>query len=378
MKAMGNQILKVIRRKDFELIEELGRGACGRTVLLNDPIIGERFVCKKYAPMYEELTDELYGNFVEEIKLLHLLNHPNIVRVFNYYLYPEEKTGYILMEHVLGSDIEDYLKSNPENINTIFSQAIEAFFHLETNDILHRDIRPMNILVSNEGGVKVIDFGFGKKITETRNFDKSISLNWWCEPPNEFKSNTYNHTTEVYFVGKLFENIILENQIEQFSYKNLVSRMVARDPENRISLFSEVRKEMFSGAFADIEFGPFELDAYRNFADQLTMVLSKVERSSKYIESPADIIRKLEECYKTIMLEEYAPTNSVVIKAFISGAYYYSTRSFFQVATIRRFLELLRHSSSAKRNIIVANLKTRLDSLERYDDQADFDDDIPF
>lgn len=375
---MENQIVKFIRRKDFELIEELGRGACGRTVLLDDPIIGERFVCKKYAPMYEELTDELYGNFVEEIKLLHLLNHTNIVRVFNYYLYPEEKTGYILMEYILGSDIEDYLKSYPENINTVFTQTVEAFFHLEANDILHRDIRPMNILVSSEGSVKVIDFGFGKKITESRDFDKSISLNWWCEPPAEFKNNIYNHTTEVYFVGKLFENIILENQIEQFSYKNLVSRMVARDPGNRISLFSDVRKEILSGAFADIEFDPFELDAYRDFADQLTMVLSKLERSSKYIESPSDIIRKLEECYKTIMLEEYVPTNSVVLKAFISGAYYYSTVRFFQVAAVRKFLELMRHSSSAKRNIIVANLKTRLDSLERYDDQTQFDDDIPF
>jgi serine/threonine protein kinase len=375
---MSNQIIKFIRRKDFELIQELGRGACGRTVLLDDPIIGERFVCKKYAPMYEELTDELYGNFVEEIKLLHLLNHPNIVRVFNYYLYPEEKTGYILMEYIIGSDIEDYLKSHPENINTIFTQAVEAFFHLEVNDILHRDIRPMNILVSTEGDVKVIDFGFGKKITETKNFDKSISLNWWCEPPAEFKDNIYDHTTEVYFVGKLFKNIILENQIEQFSYKNIITRMVTRDPENRISLFSDVRNEILSGEFADLEFDPFELDSYRDFADQLTMTLLRIERSSKYIESPLDIIRKLEECYKSIMLEEHVPTNLVVLRAFLSGAYYYSSSRFFQVATVRKLLELLRHSSTAKRNIIVANLKTRLDALERYDEQTNFDDDIPF
>lgn len=375
---MENQIVKFIRRKDFELVEELGRGACGRTVLLDDPIIGERFVCKKYAPIYEELTDELYGNFVEEIKLLHLLNHPNIVRVFNYYLYPEEKTGYILMEYILGDDIEDYLKSHPENINNIFTQAIEAFFHLEASDILHRDIRPMNILVSSEGKVKIIDFGFGKKITESKNFDKSISLNWWCEPPNEFKENIYNHTTEVYFVGKLFENIIIDNQIEQFSYKNLVSRMVARDPEKRISLFSDVRNEILSGAFADIGFDPFELDAYRNFADQLTMVISRLERSSKYIESPSDILRKLEESYKSIMLEEYVPTNSVVLRAFLSGAYYCSNIRHFEVATVRKFLELLRNASSAKRNIIVANLRTRMDALERYEESINYDDDVPF
>ena len=181
--------------------------------------------------MYDELTDELYESFVQEIKLLHMINHQNVVRVFNYYLYPEEKTGYILMEYISGSDLEDYLKNYPENINSIFTQTIEAFSHLESIEILHRDIRPMNILVSETSEVKVIDFGFGKKIAGSKDYDKSISLNWWCEPPLEFKDDIYDHSTEIYFVGKLFENIILEGQIEQFSYKSLLTRMVMREPE---------------------------------------------------------------------------------------------------------------------------------------------------
>jgi len=85
--------------------------------------------------MFDELTDELYRNFVEEIKLLHMINHQNIVRVFNYYLYPEEKTGYILMEFISGFDIEDYLRRFPEDVNSIFcsgqqkpDKKLSAFF----------------------------------------------------------------------------------------------------------------------------------------------------------------------------------------------------------------------------------------------------------
>lgn len=374
---MSTQLIKFIRRKDFELVRELGRGACGRTVLLDDPIIGESFVCKKYSPMYDELTDELYGNFVEEIKLLHMINHSNIVRVFNYYLYPEEKTGYILMEYISGPDIEDYLKTFPENVNSVFKQVIEAFSHLESNGILHRDIRPMNILVSDDGEVKVIDFGFGKKIADSKDFDKSISLNWWCEPPVEFKKDVYDHATEVYFVGKLFENIILEGQLEQFAYKSLLARMVLREPENRIKLFSNIRNEILSEAFSEIEFDPVELQAYRNFACQLTEVLSKIERSTKYIESATDIIRKLEEAYKSIMLEEYVPTNAVILRALLSGEYYYSNSPCFSVSTVKEFLDLVRQASTAKRNIIVANLRTRMEAVERYRER-EFDDDIPF
>lgn len=374
---MSKQLIKFIRRKDFELVRELGRGACGRTVLLEDPIIDEKFVCKKYSPMYEDLTDDLYGNFVEEIKLLHMINHSNIVRVFNYYLYPEEKTGYILMEYVSGFDIEDYLKRYPENINSVFKQVIEAFAHLESNSILHRDIRPMNILVSDGGEVKVIDFGFGKKIGDSANFDKSISLNWWCEPPIEFSNSIYDHATEVYFVGKLFESIILEGQVEQFGYKSLLSRMVLRSPSERAKSFSTLRNEILSEAFSDIEFEPFELQAYRGFADQLTSILSKIEYSTKYVEPSSDIIRKLDDAYKSIMLEKYVPTNSVILRALLNGAYYYSNRSFFEVAVVKDFLGLIRSASVAKRNIIVANLRTRMEAIDRYHEQK-FDDDIPF
>ncbi|WP_417437244.1 protein kinase family protein [Idiomarina abyssalis] len=374
---MSKQLVKFIRRKDFELIRELGQGACGRTVLLDDPVINEKFVCKKYSPIYEALTDDLYEKFVEEIKLLHMINHPNIVRVFNYYLYPEEKTGYILMEYIEGVDIEDYLKKYPENINSIFEQVMEAFFHLESNSILHRDIRPMNILVSEAAEVKVIDFGFGKRVADSGGFDKSISLNWWCELPIEFGDSIYNNATEVYFVGKLFESILQEEQLELFSYKNILARMTLRDPENRVKSFSNIRNEILSESFSDVEFEESEREAYRSFATELTYILVKIENSAKYVDPVTDIIRKLEESYKSVMLEEYVPTNSVILRALLSGGYYHSTSAFFDVSTVKNFLDLIRQAPPAKRNIILANLRTRMDTIDRYDNPS-FTDDIPF
>lgn len=130
------------------------------------------------------------------------------MRVFNYYLYPEQLAGYILMEYVDGSDVSDYLRDNPQNVNETFLQTIAGFRYLESNGILHRDVRPGNILVRADGAVKIIDLGFGKRVQMPEDFDKSISLNWWCQPPAEFSRNLYDYRTEVYFVGKLFENII--------------------------------------------------------------------------------------------------------------------------------------------------------------------------
>ena len=156
---MNEEIVKFIRRHDYQLVKELGQGACGKTVLLYDDQIDEQFVCKKFTPCYEERRQELFDNFVRETKILHRVYHENVVRSFNYYLYPEVLTGYILMEFIDGTDIEVFLGTSPELINEVFIQAISGFSYLEANGILHRDIRPLNLMVREDGSLKIIDFG---------------------------------------------------------------------------------------------------------------------------------------------------------------------------------------------------------------------------
>ena len=66
----SEKIVAFLRKRDYVFVKELGQGACGRTVLLRDDVIGRQFVCKKYSPQYEEYRQELFGNFLREIKLL--------------------------------------------------------------------------------------------------------------------------------------------------------------------------------------------------------------------------------------------------------------------------------------------------------------------
>jgi len=375
---MTNKIVEFLRKKDFQLVEELGQGACGKTVLLYDDIINENFVCKKYAPHYPEHKEILFKNFIHEIKLLHLIYHKNIVRVFNYYIYPDQHTGFILMEYVEGTDIESYLIEHPENINEIFIQAIEGFSYTENNNILHRDIRPLNIMVTSGGVVKIIDFGFGKQIYDKNDFDKSISLNWWCEPPNEFSRDVYDFKTEVYFVGKLFEKIIRENNIEHFKYKTALSEMCKPDTKTRINSFFEIKKGILSDKFVEIEFSERELENYREFSSALSGAISKIERGTKYFDDIETIQSKIDDLYKRVMLEEFIPNNNTLIRCFVNGSYYFGKRFYIPIHIIKSFLELLRSCSKEKNNIILSNLHSKLDEVERYDEQPDFDDEVPF
>ncbi|HNB23075.1 MAG TPA: protein kinase [Candidatus Melainabacteria bacterium] len=374
---MSARPIEFPRPKDYILERELGQGACGLTVVVYDPVIDERFVCKKYAPIYENLKEELFANFVKEIKLLYLLNHPNVVRVFNYYLYPERHLGYIFMEYVVGTDIDEYLKQHPESVNEVFRQAVEGFFHLEENRILHRDIRPLNLMVGENGVVKIIDFGFGKQTTREGDFDKSISLNWWCEPPQDFEDGIYDFTTEVYFVGKLFERIVSDRDIQHFKHAGLLRKMCARKPTDRTAAFADVRRELLSDRFLDINFEAWELKVYREFSSSLYAIASKVETNTKYYDVES-VQSRLEDCLRKVMLEDVVPKNSLVLSCFVNGGYYFSTNAVFRVYTLREFVEFFRSCSREKKNIIISNLQTKLDAVPRYDQKSAFDDDIPF
>ncbi len=369
-------LVHFVRRRDYVFVKALGQGACGQTVLLRDEVIDGYFVCKKYIPFSETHRQELFKNFLREIKLLHELHHQNVVRVFNYYVYPEKLTGYILMEYVEGQDIEERLRKHPESINEVFLQAVEGFAYLESSLVLHRDIRPQNILVKEDGTLKIIDLGFGKRIDTSKDFDKSISLNWWCEPPDEFAVDTYDHATEVYFLGKLFEKLILDIGIEHFKHTALLARMCQRDPQHRIPTFFDIKTQVALNQSDDIDFTDEERDIYAEFAQEFSSRITKIESSTKYNEDLESIKTQLDAIYKTCMLERTIPDAAVVFRPFFRGTYYYR-KTGFETYILKNFLRFLRTSSVEKQRIALANLHSRLNAVQRYTTPAE-NDDIPF
>lgn len=370
------ELITFLRKRDYLMVRELGAGACGRTVLLHDDQIDEHFVCKKYNPYSESMRASLYANFAREVKLLHRVHHQNVVRVFNYFLYPEQFTGYILMEFVDGENVDDYVAAYPDRVTDVFVQTLNEFTHLEQSGILHRDIRPGNLMVTKEGVVKIIDLGFGKQVSRSTDFDKSITLNWWCDTPEEFASSRYDFGTEVYFIGKLFEKLIAENDIRHFDYADLLRRMCAYDPNSRIRSFSAVIQELRNNQFTEVDFCDTELYAYRQFADELCAHITKIESGAKYFDDIDTLHRQLRDVYRSFMLEETAPDAAVVTRCFVFGSYYYRQKG-FSVKAVRGFLDLLSGCTNERLQILAANLRTRLDSITRYAGGPP-NDDIPF
>ena len=85
MKNNGD-VVSFLKQKDYIMINnKLGNGSFGKTVLLKDPFIDELFVAKQYKPANDVIKEKFYKNFLDEIKIMYKLSHPNIVRIYNYY-----------------------------------------------------------------------------------------------------------------------------------------------------------------------------------------------------------------------------------------------------------------------------------------------------
>ena len=363
-------------KKNFTFVKTLGTGGTGDTHLFKDETTDILFALKKYVPKDASYVDELYSRFVDEIKILFNISHPNIVRIYNYYLYPQAKTGYLQMEYVDGICIDQY---NPmpwdKSWEDIFCEIMGAFEYLEKHHILHRDIRPANIMIDTNNNVKIIDFGFGKQLNGAVDDENSILLNWPAtEMPNEVQLNQeYDEKTEIYFVGTLFRHLLRE-KIGEFRFAHIIEKMVKINPEQRYDSFSEIIADISAGVLSEIDFSENQKKCYRDFAIALSVHILHFQSKYSPKDDIAQTISDLACLIRNSSLEECIQDNSKLIGCFVAGGYTYSTRKDIPVQTLKDFYSLITSLDMGKRKILFDNIYTRLSTIE----VKTADDDLPF
>ncbi len=376
------EIIKFDQSKHFKFVRELGSGGTGETNLFKDETTNTLFAIKKYRPSEENIEhkEDFYHRFVEEIVILFKLSHPNIVRVYNYYLYPNLMTGYLQMEYIEGTSIDAYIRNNSTDLDNLFRSAVKSFEFLEENDILHRDIRPANIMIDNNGELKLIDFGFGKILSST-NTENSIRLNWpVTDMPDEVvNGNDYTVETEIYFLGSLFKRLIRENNIEDFKFINVVNTMCEVSIEKRYQSFKDVSDDIAKGVLLGTDFSARDKAVYQDMASSLVNTISYYTSDFSPVSEVERVQVNLGELIRNSSLEEYIQANSALISCFLTNGFAYSLRIMTKVDTVKDFYRLLIDSDYQKKEIILENLIIRLSLIEIKKSNFDIDDDeLPF
>ena len=149
----------------YEITGELGKGAMGRVYKAVDPTIGRTVALKTMRLDVHGLeTDEMLRRFKNEARLAGVLNHGNIVTIYD----AGEQDGlfYIAMEYIEGITLHGVLNErktlSPEEIINISKQICAGLDHAHHHGVIHRDVKPANIMLEPDGTAKIMDFGIAK------------------------------------------------------------------------------------------------------------------------------------------------------------------------------------------------------------------------
>ncbi|MCU1289586.1 MAG: hypothetical protein JWN60_1815 [Acidobacteria bacterium] len=204
----------------YEIIRQLGAGGMGEVFLAEDSKLDRRVALKILPPEFAKDADRM-SRFVREAKSASALNHPNIITIHEI----GEAGGihYIATEYIDGKTLTDYAETNPLDYKAALEIAIQiasALKEAHSAGIVHRDIKPDNVMVRSNGLAKILDFGIAKlSATPTTDSQAPTAIQAQTQAgmiigtpnymsPEQARGVEVDHQTDIFSFGVVFYEML--------------------------------------------------------------------------------------------------------------------------------------------------------------------------
>lgn len=186
----------------YKILEKVGTGGMASVYkaqdILLDRIVAVKVLHAKYGDDHDFVV-----RFRQEAQAAAKLSHPNIVNIYD--VGYDENVHYIVMEFVRGETLKEYIEKHGQlPINTSIQIAFnigEALENAHANGIVHCDIKPHNILVTETGRIKVADFGIARAVNSVENSDRTVLGSVHYFSPEQASGGHIDERTDIYSLG---------------------------------------------------------------------------------------------------------------------------------------------------------------------------------
>lgn len=258
--------------KHFEVLSEIGKGGMGAVYLAHDISLDREVALKVLSPSLTR-NEQMVERFVREARAQARINHPNITQI--YFIGEEHNCHFFAMELVHGETLAEVLEEEGalhwEQALGYIQQSARGLAAAHERSVVHHDVKPSNLILTNEGVIKIADFGLAKQIERDSRITGTgvITGTPAYMSPEQGRGTQTDHRSDVYSLGASLFHLIagrppfegdspvgtIVQQITQAppkladiapnvpkSVSELVERCLQKDPARRFQTYTELSK----------------------------------------------------------------------------------------------------------------------------------------
>lgn len=237
----------------YHIKRQLGNGSMGVVYEAFDPMIERTVAIKAIAPSQLKGTEgaAVLARFKREAQAAGRLNHPNIVAIYEYgevivqsdstlILAPhdtpvDKRTAFIAMEFVKGKELGDYLEADGRHFSLpevarIMGEMLDALDHAHSNGVVHRDMKPENVILLDSGKVKVADFGIARIESSQLTQVGTIMGTPSYMSPEQFMGMTVDGRSDIFSCGVILYQLLTGEKPFTGSHATIMYKVLRQEP----------------------------------------------------------------------------------------------------------------------------------------------------